>query len=102
CTARRRPPAATDMSAWTLHVGRDGLATLVLDVPERRVNVLSYAILEELEKVVEELATRQDVACLVLLSGKDSTFIAGADVEQIATVEDPAVAEMVSRKGQAI
>src|SRR5688572_17988170 len=88
--------------SFTLHTGRDGLATLVFDVPGKRANVLSLSVLEELEQVVEDLGERRDVSCLVLLSGKESTFIAGADVEQIAAVQDPAVAESFTRRGQAI
>ncbi len=89
-------------ASFTLHVGRDGLATLVFDVPGKRANVISLSVLEELEQVVEDLGERRDVSCLVLLSGKESTFIAGADVEQIAAVQDPAVAESFTRRGQAI
>jgi len=89
-------------SSFDLHVGREGLATLVIDVPGRRVNVLSYDVLEELEHTVADLAVRTDIECLVLLSGKEGNFIAGADVEQIASVTDPVVAEGFTRKGQAI
>ena len=47
-----------------------------------------------------ELARRTDIGCLVLLSGKPAIFIAGADVEEIAGVTDPAEAEAASRLGQ--
>jgi 3-hydroxyacyl-CoA dehydrogenase/enoyl-CoA hydratase/3-hydroxybutyryl-CoA epimerase len=89
-------------SPFTLRVGRDGLATLVLDVPDRRVNVLAFAVLEELGRVVDELAGRTDIQTLVFLSGKPNIFIAGFDVDEIASNEDPATAEMVARKGQAV
>ena len=88
--------------AFTLDIGRDGLATLLFDLPGKRANVVSVDVLSELERVVGELAGRSDIAALVLLSGKDATFIAGADLEQIEVVDDPAVAESVSRRGHAV
>jgi len=83
-----------------LEVGADRLATLTFDLPGKRVNVFTRAALEELEKVLGEVAARQDIGCLILLSGKaPGNFIAGADVEEIARVSDPQEAEAGSRVG---
>jgi 3-hydroxyacyl-CoA dehydrogenase/enoyl-CoA hydratase/3-hydroxybutyryl-CoA epimerase len=89
-------------SAFTLHVGGGGLATLVFDLPGKRVNLFSSAVGAELEGLLEELARRTDIEILVLLSGKEGIFIAGADVAEIADVEDPAVGEAGARRGQAM
>ena len=88
--------------AFALQVGADGLATLTFDVPGKRANVFSVDVLAEMEEVVRGLGGRRDIGVLVLLSGKEGTFVAGADVDQIAEVDDPALAETVSRKGQAV
>jgi 3-hydroxyacyl-CoA dehydrogenase / enoyl-CoA hydratase / 3-hydroxybutyryl-CoA epimerase len=88
--------------AFSLQTGRDGLATLRFDAPGKRANVLSLDVLGELEAVVAELAGRGDIEILVLLSGKEGTFVAGADLDQIAQVDDPALAESVARRGQAV
>jgi 3-hydroxyacyl-CoA dehydrogenase/enoyl-CoA hydratase/3-hydroxybutyryl-CoA epimerase len=88
--------------AFTLDLGRDGLATLLFDLPGKRANIFSVDVLAELEQVVAELADRRDISALVLLSGKEGTFIAGADIEQIAQVADPAIAEAFSRRGQTV
>src|SRR4051812_1267808 len=82
-----------------LEVGADRLATLTFDTPEKKVNVFTRTALQELERVIEEVAGRQDVGCLILLSGKPGSFIAGADVEEIARVTDPVEAEAGSRVG---
>ena len=87
--------------SFTLDVGHD-LATLVFDRPDRKVNVFSTSILEELEDVVANLRDRTDITCLVFLSGKEGNFIAGADIDEIRQVENPAVAEQVSRQGQQV
>ena len=90
------------MGAFTLNVGAGGLATLVFDVPGKRANVFSSEVGAELEALIGELGGRGDIQALVLLSGKPDIFIAGADVTEIQAVEDPAVGEAASRRGQAM
>jgi 3-hydroxyacyl-CoA dehydrogenase/enoyl-CoA hydratase/3-hydroxybutyryl-CoA epimerase len=82
-----------------LEVGADRLATLTFDSPDRKVNVFSREAFQELERLLDELAARQDIGALILLSGKKAGFIAGADVEAIAQVTDPLEAEAGSRVG---
>jgi 3-hydroxyacyl-CoA dehydrogenase / enoyl-CoA hydratase / 3-hydroxybutyryl-CoA epimerase len=86
-------------SIFHLEVGADRLATLTFDSPDKKVNVFTRGALHELEAVLEELAGRKDIGCLILLSGKDGSFIAGADVEEIARVTDPVEAEAGARIG---
>ena len=90
------------MSAFTLHVGAGGLATLVFDLPGKRANVFSSEVGAELEALIADLGRRGDIEVLVLLSGKEDIFIAGADVQEILGVEDPAAGEAASRRGQAM
>lgn len=89
-------------NAFRLTVGEDRLATLAFDLPDRRVNVFTEAVLRELEALVRELARRTDFDCLVLVSGKPDNFIAGADVEAIAGVTDPELATEAARLGHRI
>jgi 3-hydroxyacyl-CoA dehydrogenase/enoyl-CoA hydratase/3-hydroxybutyryl-CoA epimerase len=86
-------------SIFHLEVGADRLATLTFDSPEKKVNVFTRAAFRELEEVIGEVASRKDIGCLILLSGKPGNFIAGADVEEIARVTDPVEAEAGSRVG---
>lgn len=87
-------------SIFHLEVGAGRLATLTFDSPEKKVNLFTRAAFQELEGIIEEAASRKDIGCLVLLSGKPGNFIAGADVEEIARVTDPVEAEAGSRMGQ--
>ena len=87
-------------SAFSLEVAPSGLASLVFDLPDKRVNVFTRSVLTELGELTENLAARRDIRCLVLLSGKQSNFIAGADIEEIAGVTEPATAEEGARQGQ--
>ncbi|MFP5285350.1 MAG: 3-hydroxyacyl-CoA dehydrogenase NAD-binding domain-containing protein, partial [Thermoanaerobaculia bacterium] len=87
-------------SIFHLEVGEDRLATLTFDSPDKKVNVFTRGALAELERILEELGSRKDIGCLILLSGKEGSFIAGADIEEIARVTDPLEAEAGSRVGQ--
>ncbi|MDX1644804.1 MAG: enoyl-CoA hydratase-related protein, partial [Thermoanaerobaculia bacterium] len=88
--------------AFHLAVGEDGLATVTFDAPDRKVNVFTSEVMQELQELVLDLGERHDIGCLVLLSGKPGNFIAGADVDGIASVTDPIEAETASRHGQRI
>lgn len=87
-------------SAFALDVLPSGLATLVFDLPGKKVNVFTRSVLSQLEALIVSMAARQDIRCLVLLSGKQGNFVAGADIDEIADVTDPADAEAGAREGQ--
>src|SRR6195952_4291322 len=86
-------------SIFHLEVGADRLATLTFDSPDRKVNVFTRGAFTELEALLQDLGGRKDIGVLILLSGKPGSFIAGADVDEIARVTDPIEAEAGSRVG---
>ncbi|TNF71334.1 MAG: fatty acid oxidation complex subunit alpha FadJ [Acidobacteria bacterium] len=86
-------------TAFHLAVQPDGLATLTFDLPDKKVNVFTRTALAELDDVIRR-ASQQEIKCLVLLSGKKGNFVAGADLDEIAGVTDPAEAEAGARLGQ--
>lgn len=85
-----------------LEVGAGGVATLTFDLPGKKANIFTRAALVELDALVGALTLRRDISILVLCSAKPDIFIAGADVEEIAHVTDPVVAETGSRYGHRI
>src|SRR5438034_1376610 len=89
------------MSAFRIEPRERGIAHLVMDDPARRVNVLDEAAFDSLEAALDQLERRTDVAGLVLLSGKPGTFIAGADVQAIASLTDRERVRALVRRGQA-
>lgn len=80
----------------------DGLATLVIDAPGAKVNVLGRELVAELEALIDELEGRDDIGCLVLASGKPRNFIAGADLDAIEQVTDPAEVDEAVRLVQGL
>ncbi len=90
------------MSAFTLDARPDGIAVLSFDLPGEKVNKLTTPVMDELDGVLDDLATRRDVKALVIASGKPGTFIAGADIAEIRDITDAAQGTLLSRKGQAV
>lgn len=66
--------------AFKLSINHQGVAWLVLDLPDEKHNTLSIPVLEELEKIIDSLASNPEVKVLALRSGKEDSFIAGVDL----------------------
>lgn len=67
----------------TVTIDEDGIATLLIDQPDSRVNVMNVRFIEELQEAVEALAANRDLTGVVVTSGKVGQFVAGADLEQV-------------------
>ncbi|MGH7443903.1 MAG: 3-hydroxyacyl-CoA dehydrogenase NAD-binding domain-containing protein [Longimicrobiales bacterium] len=92
-----------DQAALTLELLSDGVAWLVFDRAESRVNLLSEGVMTRLDALLDEIeraAHAQSVHAVIVRSGKDGSFIAGADVNVIGSITDPAEAEAKARRGQ--
>lgn len=84
-------------------VERDGdhIVWLYVDKAESGTNVLSREVLEELDQALRDME-QEPPAGLVILSGKSSGFIAGADVKEFTRLKDSAEALELVRRGQAV
>lgn len=77
-------------NAFKLTVDNEGVAHLVFDLPDEKVNKFSPAVLEELEKVLDEAANNKAIKIMVITSGKEDIFIAGADLRSFEPIfKDP-------------
>lgn len=88
-----------------LEVDADGVAWVTFDDPERAVNVLTEPVMRWLQEIVGQLGARArtgEVKAVVVRSGKPGTFIAGADVDAIAAMEDPNAGVEAARFGQRV
>lgn len=59
------------------------IALLTFDTPNKKVNTLSRAVLEELGQIVAELEKRTDLKGLLFRSGKPGQYVAGADLNEL-------------------
>lgn len=82
--------------------GQGGVAVVTLDLPGKSANLLSGAVLDELEARFDEIDSETDVAGLVITSAKAGVFIAGADLTEFAAGLGRPEEEIIatSRRGQ--
>lgn len=78
-----------DAPAVRLSMLEGDVAALTLDAPDKNANILSQSVLDELEKHLDELQPRRDLAGLVIRSAKPNIFIAGADLREFAAAKNP-------------
>jgi len=80
----------------------DGVGVITFDLPGKKVNTLSTAVLAELAAALEPLASRADLRGLLVRSGKPGQFIAGADLNELAAMATalPERVEEILRLGQ--
>ncbi len=86
------------MAIFRVETRPEGLAHLVMDDPSRKVNVLTVGAFADLEAALAVLESMGGIKGVVLRSGKAGSFIAGADIDAISSITDPAeVTALVKR-----
>lgn len=92
----------TTTSAFTLNYRLDHVAVITIDVPGEKMNTLKAAFAPQLQAVIREARSHQQLAGIVLISGKRDSFIAGADINMIAECQTAQQAQALAEQGQLI
>jgi len=71
---------------WQVKSDGDNVAWLHLDVPDSSANILNEQVIIELGEIVSELSSETPKG-VVILSDKESGFIAGADINEFTTFD---------------
>jgi len=81
----------------------DGVATVTFDLSGERVNILRPEVVETFEKILEEIEGKASgLKGVIIVSGKEGNFIAGADIDVIASVESPEEGRRLAEQGQRV
>ncbi len=83
---------------WKIETDRDNVVRLALDKKGASANVLSADVMAELDRILGELRANNPRG-LIIRSGKDSGFIAGADVEEFTKIKDADEAMRLVKRG---
>ncbi len=70
------------MTNFKLDVDGDGIALVTWDMPGRSMNVIDFSVIDELESVVDKIASDAAIKGAVITSGKDA-FGGGADLTML-------------------
>jgi len=76
-----------DHKNLTVEIDGDGIALVTWNMPERSMNVFTEEVMDELEAIIDRVASDQAVKGAVFTSGKDS-FSGGADLTMLQKVLD--------------
>ncbi|MCV6607269.1 MAG: 3-hydroxyacyl-CoA dehydrogenase NAD-binding domain-containing protein [Campylobacterales bacterium] len=63
-------------------------AELIFDLEKEKINKLSYKVLEELDKTLDEIKDNKGIKLLTIKSAKENIFIAGADINEIKEMKN--------------
>ncbi|HUF49908.1 MAG TPA: 3-hydroxyacyl-CoA dehydrogenase NAD-binding domain-containing protein [Longimicrobiales bacterium] len=94
-----------DRAALRLEISGSGVAWLVFDRPGARVNILTSAVMARLDALlgdIENGVREQRIRAVVVRSGKDGTFIVGADVNEIVAITDATLGAQLAAEGQRV
>lgn len=81
---------------------QDELGILEFNTPESTANVLGSAALTEFDQRLNEIARLTNMKALLITSGKQSIFIAGADIREIESISNAKEASDKSALGKQI
>ncbi len=73
------------MKNFTLETDSDGIALITWDMPDRSMNVIDAAVMDELEALIEQVETDDAIKGAVITSGKKA-FGAGADLTMLQSL----------------
>ncbi len=77
-----------DLQHWRLEVDAEGIAWAILDKRGESANSLSTAVTGELAQILDRLDVYTPKA-LIIRSGKDAGFVAGADIGEFTQLDTP-------------
>ena len=89
-------------NTFTLEKQENGLAHLIMDVQGESMNTLKAEFADEIAQVMQEINADSSLKGIILRSGKADSFVAGADINMLASCQSAAEATALSRQGQMI
>jgi enoyl-CoA hydratase len=86
----------------TLRLDTDeGIAVITIDRPQK-LNALSSEVLDDLRHLVTDLRVREDVRVVIVTGSGEKAFVAGADISELAALNDIDLGKEFAQNGQAV
>ena len=76
-----------NLTNFRFETDADGIAVATWDMPGRSMNVITPQVMEELNQVVDKVASDEAIKGCVIVSGKES-FSGGADLTMLQGLRD--------------
>ncbi len=82
--------------------GATGIGTILFDYPGERINKLTFEVMDELETLIDKIGSDSSLKAVTLISAKKDIFIAGADINEIASINSSEDGKKKALLGQRI
>ncbi|MCE0847380.1 fatty acid oxidation complex subunit alpha FadJ [Buttiauxella sp. A2-C1_F] len=89
-------------SAFHLHIRLDNIAIVTIDVPNEKMNTLKASFGPEVHNIIKQVRDNTALQGLIFISAKPDNFIAGADINMIASCQSAQEAQALAHQGQQI
>ena len=89
-------------SALTLEIADNGVAWLTFDVIGDAQNTLKAEFAEEFENIFELIEKSSEIKAIILISGKENGFVAGADISMLQDLTTEESVVELAQKGHHI
>jgi len=86
---------------WKMETDEDRILWLTIDRGDAKVNSMNREVFDEFDRVLDDIAQQNPVA-VVILSGKKTGFIAGADITQFTSLTNTDEAFTLIRQAQLV
>lgn len=87
----------------TISIAENNVATVRIDLPDSKVNIINQQVMEEFDHLLDDLSRKKNaLKGAIVISGKEDTFIAGADISLIEQIESKEDAAEFAKEGQRI
>ncbi|REL26166.1 fatty acid oxidation complex subunit alpha FadJ [Thalassotalea euphylliae] len=91
-----------DNSVFTLTRQENGIAHLIMDVPGESMNTLKAEFTEQVTEMLKAIKDDSSITGIVVVSGKKDSFVAGADINMLASCKSAAEVTSLSRHGHMV
>lgn len=91
---------AAQQSAFQYALQDNGIGVITIDVPGEAQNTLKKEFVDEVSGLLDNIEKDTAVKGLIIVSGKDGSFVAGADITMLNAVKTSEDAEALAKAGQ--
>lgn len=101
CTGRSFTASSALLTRTHINYGVKGdVAVIRINSPNSKVNTLNKEVQSEFVEVMNEIWANDQIRSAVLISSKPGCFVAGADINMLASCTTPQEATRISQEGQ--
>ncbi|KAM4803699.1 trifunctional enzyme subunit alpha, mitochondrial [Urocitellus parryii] len=101
CSCRNFSGSSALLARTHVNYGVKGnVAVIRLNSPNSKVNTLNKEVQTEFMEVMDEIWASDQIKSAVLISSKPGCFVAGADINMLASCKTPQEATQISQEGQ--